>query len=217
MEPFKTIESVAAVIDQSDIDTDMILPAQFLLRIDREGLGQFAFHGVRQDPAKPFILDLPPFNTAKVIIGGERMGIGSSREQAVWSLVDFGIRCVIAPSFGEIFYANCFKNGVVAITMDGAPYEALKTAASAGAQLQIDLEKLVLTCGESQHAIDITPHQREGLLLGRDETAGILVDDLADIKAFETMQKAAAPWLYLVEDQLSTYYRHLNHSKSESL
>jgi 3-isopropylmalate/(R)-2-methylmalate dehydratase small subunit len=215
MEPFKTIDSVAAVIDQSDIDTDMILPAQFLLRIDREGLGQFAFHGVRQDPAKPFILDIPPFNTAKVIIGGERMGIGSSREQAVWSLVDFGIRCVIAPSFGEIFYANCFKNGVLAITMDGAPYEALKIAASAGARLHIDLEKLVLTCGENQHTIDVTSHQREGLLLGRDETAGILVDDLADIKAFETRQKTAAPWLYLSEDQLSTYYSHLDRSESE--
>lgn len=210
MEPFKTIQSVAAVIDQSDIDTDMILPAQFLLRIDREGLGQFAFHGVRQDPANPFILDQPPYDTAKIIIGGERMGIGSSREQAVWSLVDFGIRCVIAPSFGEIFYANCAKNGVLALTLDGEIYDALKKAGKDGAQMTVDLDASMLTCGDIAMPIEIDAHQREGMLLGRDETGAILADDAADIAAFETAQKRRAPWLYLSKDQLSTYFTHLD-------
>lgn len=209
MEPFQTLHSVAAVIDQSDIDTDMILPAQFLLRIDRQGLGRFAFHGVRQDPANPFILDRAPFDTAKIIIGGERMGIGSSREQAVWSLVDFGIRCVIAPSFGEIFYANCAKNGVLALTLEGGVYEAMKTAGKNGEQITVDLEACALTCGSMKTPIEIDAHQREGLLLGRDETGSILADDAADISAFEVAQKQRSPWLYLSEDQLSSYFTHL--------
>lgn len=214
MEAFRTLQSVAAVIAQTDIDTDMILPAQFLLRIDREGLGKFAFHGVRQDPANPFVLDRAPFNAAKIIIGGERMGIGSSREQAVWSLFDFGIRCVIAPSFGEIFYANCFKNGVLPITLDGPPYDALKVAASDGQVVTVDLDGETLSYSDTEITIEINAHQKEALQLGRDETATILADDVDDIAAFEAQQQKTAPWLLLTDAQLSTYFDHLDAKKA---
>lgn len=210
MEAFKTITSPAALIAQSDMDTDMILPAQFLLRIDREGLGDFLFHSLRQNPATPFTLDTPPFDEAKIIVGGERFGIGSSREQAVWSLVDFGIRCVIAPSFGEIFYANCAKNGVLAITLDGVDYRAVKEAAASGSRLTIRLDnQQIEIANHAPISFDLDASTRAALESGRDETDMILEEDGPDIAAFEAKQRQAAPWLHLTQDQLASYFSHI--------
>ena len=200
MEKFVSLTSVAAPLLENAIDTDIIFPARFLLLLDREGLGKYAFNEWR----KPgFVLDTPPYDTAQILVTGENFGTGSSREQAVWTLADLGIRCVIARSFGEIFYSNCFKNGVLPIRLTGADMDAVEAAAQAQDPLTVDLESKTVSLTDGRTiAFDVAEHQRRALLAGLDEVGVILADHSDAIADFEEKRRAASPWLDVSQARL---------------
>lgn len=207
MDAFISITSVAAPLPESDIDTDIIFPARFLLLLDRKGLGKHLFHERRHNKdGKIFVLDTPPWTEAKILVTQLNFGTGSSREHAVWSLSDFGIRCVIAESFGEIFYANCFKNGTLPVVAKGDDHAAIMAEAEAGHEITVDLEaqSVILADGRTI-GFDIEPHRKRSLLLGLDEIGAILADDEPSITAFEANHRAARPWLFLTKEQLSYF------------
>lgn len=202
MTPFETLTAVAAPLPESDIDTDVIFPARFLLLLDKAGLGKLLFHERRFTGGRPrpdFVLNRPPFDAARILVAGGNFGSGSSREQAVWALADFGIRCVVAPSFGEIFFANCFKNGVLPIVLPPDPHAAVLRAAEAGQAVTVDLDAQVIRAGAASGliAFDVDPHRKRSLLLGLDEIGAILADDAGDIARFEARHRARSPWLHL--------------------
>lgn len=208
MTPFHAITSVAAVVEEDDVDTDIIFPARFLLLPNKSGLGKHAFHERRQvaPGAQPFVLDRSPFDKAQILIASRNFGTGSSREQAVWALADFGIRCVIAASFGEIFYANCFKNGVLAIVRTGDAFSALQAAGKAGEEITVDLvAQTISTPAGLTQSFDVDVYRREALLEGLDEIGSILARDMDEVRAFEERQRVARPWLYLDRTELSFF------------
>jgi len=201
MEPFTTLHSIAASMPGKNIDTDIIFPARFLLLLEKAGIGKYAFFEKRYDaegrPRPDFILNTPRFSNAKILIGGDNFGCGSSREQAVWTLADFGIRCVIAPRFGEIFYANCFKSGVLPICLPEDSLVPLRAAADAGTTISIDLERQeISTPEEDTLTFEIEPRRKDALVNGWDETAIILNDEAEAITAFQDRQRQNMPWLY---------------------
>jgi 3-isopropylmalate/(R)-2-methylmalate dehydratase small subunit len=211
MEKFTRLASVAAPLPEADIDTDVIFPARFLLLLDRAGLAQCLFHERRQkgvSEQKPFVLDAPPFDKAAILVAGPNFGSGSSREQAVWALADFGIRCVIAPSLGEIFHFNCFRNAVLPVVLPPAEHARVMAAAERGAVVTVDLEaQEVRLEGEAAIGFTIDPYRRRALLLGQDDIGAILADDAAAIEDFEARQRAETPWLHLSAEQLSIFAR----------
>ena len=147
MRKFTTLTSIAAPLNETNIDTDIIFPARFLLIMDKLGLGKYAFNERRNTGIKGsnFVLDTPPYLGSEILVTGARFGIGSSREQAVWALTDLGIRCIIAPSFGDIFYANCLNNGLLPIEFNGAEYQLVMQAANEAEPITIDLATQTLT------------------------------------------------------------------------
>jgi 3-isopropylmalate/(R)-2-methylmalate dehydratase small subunit len=152
------------------------------------------------------VLNRAPFDRAAILVAGPNFGSGSSREQAVWALADFGIRCVIAPRFGEIFFSNCFKNGVLAITLEGEAHARVMAAAQSGRPLAVDLEAQEVRLPDgSAIPFSIDPYRKRALLLGLDEIGGILADDAGEIAAFERRQRLAAPWLHLTPAQLAFF------------
>jgi 3-isopropylmalate/(R)-2-methylmalate dehydratase small subunit len=186
MQPFRQLIGKAASLPQDNIDTDVIFPARFLTLTAREGLGVHAFAD------RPFRLAGTP-----VLVAGVNFGCGSSREQAVWALLDCGVRCVIAPGFGEIFAGNCIRNGMLPIVLGAAQVDALHTAAQAGETFSINLETCTVQAGDAPPVGFAIPEpQRQALLNGWDETAAILAHDGAAIDAFEQRQRDAQPWLY---------------------
>lgn len=209
MEKFTRLTSVAAPLPESDIDTDVIFPARFLLLPDKKGLGEQLFNERRTNrtgDGPRFVLDTPPYDKARILVTGRAFGTGSSREQAVWALADFGIRCVIAPSFGEIFFANCFKNGVLPIVLAEEPHGEVMAEARAARPLTIDLEAQQVQFEDGRAiGFDIDPYRKRMLLLGLDEIGMILADDLADIRDFEARQKEERPWLHLTAEQLAYF------------
>ena len=207
MKPFETIRSVAACLPEANVDTDTIFPARFLLLLDRDGLGRYAFHDRRFDsdrkPVPEFVLNRPPFDTARILIAGDGFGCGSSREQAVWALAGFGIGCVIAPGFGEIFHANCLKNGVLPVRLPQRHVDRLADRAQTGAVFTVDLGAGSISIGDEQLAsIDLAESQRQALLNGWDETDQIVRADGPRIDAFEAAQRETQPWLYEREEGL---------------
>jgi len=203
MRNFKTLCGIAAPINKANIDTDIIFPARFLLLMDKAGLGKHLFNEWRADPS--FILNSPPYNNTKILITGERFGIGSSREQAVWALTDFGIRCIIAPSFGDIFFNNCLKNGILPIALSGPAHKQLLEAGHNQTALNIDLAAQTITDGN--HApifFEIDAHAKEKLLSGLDEIGTIITNELHAIKAFEDQQRNKRPWHYLTNTNSKT-------------
>ncbi len=195
MQKLVRIESVAAVLPEANVDTDAIFPARFLLLTTRDGLGRHLFQDRRQNADFP--LNDPAVRDAKILVAGENFGCGSSRENAVWALADYGIRVVVAPSFGEIFHTNCFRNSVLPITLDAENLATIQSAAASGATLAVDLAAQSITLPDgAKVAFDIEPNRREALLNGWDETALILHRDAADIAAFEARQRETLPWLY---------------------
>ena len=201
MKPFLTIDSVAACLPGQNIDTDAIYPARFLLLMDREGLGDYLFHDWRFDrngkATGAFVLDTEPFSKAQILIAGSGFGCGSSREQAVWALTGFGIRCVIAPSFGEIFAGNATKNGLLTITLPVETVQNLSVAAQRGARFRIDLGDRTLGVDNQQIAtIDIPEGRRQALLNGWDETDVLLREEGEAISSFEARHRIAQPWLF---------------------
>jgi len=193
MEPFTRVTAAVASLPDRDIDTDIIFPARFLLITEKVGLGQYAFYERRmQDGVERADFPLQPGRCA-ILVAGDNFGCGSSREQAVWALHDLGVRCIIAPSFGEIFQANCYRNGVLPITLPEALCSALRRCPS----LTVDLADEEIT-GESTDTIrfEAPPWRREALLHGWDEVLTLLHSQGARITAFEEVRRAAAPWLF---------------------
>jgi len=202
MKKFTTLTGVAAPMPLINIDTDMIIPKQFLKTITRSGLGKSLFFEMRYDDAGKelpnFVLNQKPYRNAEIIVAGDNFGCGSSREHAPWALEDFGIRAVIAPSFADIFFGNCYKNGMLPIVLPQAQIDVLMAdAASDNARvLTIDLpnQKVIRANGES-FSFEINPTSKIQLLEGLDEI-GQTLQRSAEIAGFEQRQHASQPWLW---------------------
>jgi 3-isopropylmalate dehydratase small subunit len=201
MTPFTTLVSLAVPILENNLDTDIIVPARFLLRTEKTGLGQTAFFERRYDsagqPRPEFPLNQPRFANAQILLAGENFGCGSSREHAVWALADLGLRCIIAPSFGEIFESNCARNGMLPLTLDATHVAGLARDADRGDPIAIDLIACTVTGGDgTATAFSIQPDRRTALLNGWDEAARITAQHGGEISAFEQRQQAQTPWLW---------------------
>jgi len=199
MDSFVVLSGVAAPLPMVNVDTDMIMPKQFLKTIKRTGLGKSAFFDMRYDENElerpEFILNKRPFRNAKILIAGKNFGCGSSREHAPWGLLDFGIRCVIAPSFADIFYNNCFKNGILCVALPQEQVDVLSKQAN-GAEFTVDLERMEITApNESKTTFELDPTRRHNMLNGLDDIA-LTLQRIDKIKAFESKQKVEQPWLY---------------------
>jgi 3-isopropylmalate/(R)-2-methylmalate dehydratase small subunit len=201
MQPFTRLTAVAAPIDLPNIDTDRIIPARFLRRPRESGVGPLLFHDVRFDATggerADFVLNRPAYREARMLVTAENFGCGSSREMAVWALVDHGIRVVIGPSFGDIFFENCFKNGLLAIVVPGETGSDLRSALAArpGATLTVDLEaQTIAGAAEPPIRFEVDAFRKHGLLTGRDELA-LTLEHLPAIEAFEARRRVEMPWL----------------------
>ena len=185
-----------------DIDTDMIIPKQYLKTIKRTGLGKHLFDEMRYDASgkeiPQFVLNRLAYRKASILVAGENFGCGSSREHAPWALLDFGIRCVIAPSFADIFYNNCFKNGILPIVLPKEDVAKLFDDAERGANavITIDLEKQEITGPDGGRLhFEIDPFRKHCLLNGLDDI-GLTLQKAAEIDTYEARQRAAQPWLW---------------------
>lgn len=199
MEPFETLTAIATPFYRSNVDTDVIIPAEHLKTITRLGLGKYCFQTVRYDEngrvlnSSPF--DHPPFSAGKILVAGPNFGCGSSREHAVWALMDLGYKCVIAPSFADIFFGNAIKNGLLLITLPEAEVQELVSKAT-GKAFTVDLENQTITLPDGETTdFDIDDFRKERLLKGLDEIALTLQDE-DQITAFEERDRASRPWLY---------------------
>ena len=201
MEAFTRLTAVAAPLELPNIDTDRVIPARFLRRPREAGFGPLLFHDVRFDAAgapKPdFVLNHPAYRDARILVTAENFGCGSSREMAVWALMDYGIRVVIGPSFGDIFFENCFKNGALAVVLPADVAAGLRRALAErpGATLTVDLEGQTVI-GPAGEAIrfEIDAFRKHGLLTGQDEVEMTLAR-LPAIEAFEARRRDEMPWL----------------------
>jgi 3-isopropylmalate/(R)-2-methylmalate dehydratase small subunit len=200
MEKFTTLTGIAAHLPMINVDTDMIIPKQYLKTIKRTGLGKGLFAELRYDengePIPDFVLHKPPYTAAKILIAGENFGCGSSREHAPWALLDFGFRCIIAPSFADIFYNNCFKNGILPIILPQEEINKLIDDASRGANatITVDLEAQEIR-GPDGGVIhfDIDPHRKRCLMEGIDDI-GLTMEKAEAIETFEKKSAASRPW-----------------------
>jgi len=200
-QPFTTVSGRAAVMREENIDTDIIFPARFLLITARAGLGEYAFHDRRFDGSGAevpgYVLNTAPFRDAPVVVAGANFGSGSSREQAVWALVGRGMRAVISSSFGEIFYSNCLRNGVVPILLSEDELAVMMDAAETGAAFTVDLEAQELRVeGLPTRTFEVPAERRLAMLNGWDETDQIVNQYGDEIAAFERGQRGIQPWLY---------------------
>ena len=201
MQKFDKLTGVAAPMDIINIDTDMIIPKQFLKTIKRSGLGVSLFHEMRYDlegkELPEFVLNTAPYRDAKILVAGDNFGCGSSREHAPWALLDFGIRCVISTSFADIFYNNCFKNGILPIQVSAADREALMADAAdtENPQLSIDLvEKTISRPNGAVINFDLDPFRRQCLLDGLDDI-GLTLEKASSIDGYEAARQNSHPWL----------------------
>ncbi|HDV5691872.1 TPA: 3-isopropylmalate dehydratase small subunit [Legionella pneumophila] len=197
MQAFKTITGAMAYLPIANIDTDMIIPKQYLKTIKRTGLGAWLFAEMRYDeknqPKPDFILNQPNFQQTKILLAEENFGCGSSREHAVWSLLDFGIQVVIAPSFADIFYSNCFKNGLLPIILPKVDIQRIVERSNN--LVTVDLESQIIRVDTLEIPFSIDAWRRETLLKGLDEIGETLIYEQA-IMAFEIKQKVTQPWLF---------------------
>ena len=202
MEKFTSLTGVAAPLPMINVDTDKIIPKQFLKTIKRTGLGKNLFDEMRYTPdgkEKPdFVLNRPAYRKAAILVAGANFGCGSSREHAPWALLDFGIRCVIAPSFADIFYNNCFKNGILPIKLPQSEVDKLMDDAERGANavVSIDLDKQEIR-GPDGGCIrfDLDPFRKHCLLNGLDDI-GLTLEKGSAIDSFEAKNKGTQPWLW---------------------
>jgi 3-isopropylmalate/(R)-2-methylmalate dehydratase small subunit len=202
MDAFTTLTGIAAPLPMANVDTDKIIPARFLKTIARTGLGKSLFANLRynEDGSEnpDFVLNQPPYRQAEVLIAHENFGCGSSREHAPWALLDFGIRCVIAPDFADIFHNNSFKNGILPVKLPREVCDQLMEDASLGAnaRITVDLERQVVVRPNGEEiAFEIDPLRRHLLLNGLDDI-GQTMQQAPAIDSFEAQQRAAQPWLY---------------------
>lgn len=211
MTPFTTHEGLAAPLDRANVDTDQIIPKQFLKSIRRTGFGDNLFDAWRyndegemgktpneRDINREFVLNLPRFQGASLLLARENFGCGSSREHAVWALREYGFRCVLAPSFADIFFNNCFKNGVLPIVLDNAAIVALFERIQAGEDLRIavDLAAQSVVVGEATYHFEVGEQRKQSLLQGLDEIGGTLAQADA-IRSFEASYRRRRPWTFL--------------------
>lgn len=202
MENFTTLTGVAAPMPLVNIDTDMIIPKQFLKTIKRTGLGANLFDEMRFDrdgnEIEDFVLNQPAYREAQILVAGDNFGCGSSREHAPWALLDFGIRCVISTSFADIFYNNCFKNGILPVVLPQEQVDALMKDAEKGAnsRITVDLEEQVITGSDGEtYTFDVDPFKKHCLLNGLDDIGLTVENAAASIDAYETRVSAERPWV----------------------
>jgi 3-isopropylmalate dehydratase len=199
MPSFTTLKGKAAALDLQNIDTDMIIPKQFLKTIKRTGLGVSAFYEMRynEDGSErdDFVLNKPAYRDSTILVAGDNFGCGSSREHAPWAINDFGIRCVISTSFADIFFNNCFKNGMLPIKLPEAQVRELMADADAGGELEVDLaEQVIKRPDGSEIAFDVDPFRKNCLLNGLDDI-GLTLQKEDKIGAFEETRSKEFPWL----------------------
>jgi len=201
MEPFEPLHAVAAALPVPNIDTDQIIPARFLWRKRGDGWGHLLFHDLRFDdagsPRPQFVLNRPELTGARILLADRNFGCGSSRETAVWALYDYGIRSVLAPSFGDIFFNNCFQNGLLPVVLQPPALEAMMAMVqhSPGSSIGIDLERQCVSGPDgAEHAFEIDPFRKQCLLAGSDEVAFTLGLE-RELEAFERAYQAKLPWL----------------------
>ena len=199
MQKFNSLTSIPVYLPIVNIDTDMIIPKQFLKTIKRTGLGKNLFFEMRYDDngneIKDFILNQEPHNQSKILIAGKNFGCGSSREHAPWALLDFGITCVISSSYADIFYSNCFKNGILPITLPEEKIKELSEYSKRKEEISIDLNEEKIIFGNSKIKFDIDPFKKKCLLEGLDDIALSLAKK-EKITTFEENLKNSKPWIF---------------------
>jgi len=204
MQSFTKLSGIAAPLAIDNVDTDMIIPKQFLKTIKRTGLKEGLFYEMRYDVSgkkiENFVLHRSPYDHAEILVSGANFGCGSSREHAPWALLDFGIRCVIAESFADIFYNNCFKNGILPVQLPKEQVERIREVAeSQHPEIRVDLESQKITAGNEIFKFEIDPFRKNCLLKGLDDI-GLSLEKKSKIDAFEASQQHLQPWLYAAEE-----------------
>lgn len=201
MEKFTKISGIAAPLPLINVDTDMIIPKQFLKTIKRSGLGVNLFDEMRYDDDRneipDFVLNKPQYRDAEILVAGDNFGCGSSREHAPWALLDFGIRCVIAPSYADIFFSNCFKNGILPIVLPQEQVDILMKDAEKGsnARIEVDLEAQTITSSDGEvFSFEVDPFKKHCLINGLDDI-GLTLEKADSIKSYESRLSAERPWV----------------------
>lgn len=202
MEPYQKHVSIVALMNRNNVDTDQIVPKQFLKKVSRNGFGKHLFHDWRfnKDGSDnpEFELNFPEFKGAGVLLAGDNFGCGSSREHAPWAIGDFGFKAIISTSYADIFYNNCFKNGILPIVVDQATWDVLRDEVERfpGVQFEVDLEgQMLSTPGGTEVSFEVDAFRKNNLLKGLDDIAVSLQSE-AEITAFEEKHKKAQPWLW---------------------
>jgi 3-isopropylmalate/(R)-2-methylmalate dehydratase small subunit len=204
MQPYTKHESIAALMNRSNVDTDQIIPKQFLKKVERSGFGVHLFHDWRYNddgvtPNPDFELNKPAFQGAKILVVGDNFGCGSSREHAPWAIADYGFNTIISTSYADIFYNNCFKNGILAIIVNQAQLDALmaEIAANEGVKFTVDLEnRAVTTPAGNGFTFEIDPFRQGNLLSGLDDI-GLTLKHVDKIDQYEVQHKQNYPWLWV--------------------
>ena len=199
MQKFNTLKSIPAYLSTANVDTDMIIPKQFLKTIKRTGLGKNLFFEMRYDNqgsvVSDFVLNKDPYSSSKILIAGKNFGCGSSREHAPWALLDFGITCVISSSFADIFHNNCFKNGILPVTLEEEKIKELSEYANRKEEISIDLVQEKVLYGNNEVSFKVDPFKKKCLLEGLDEIA-LSLKKSNKIKNFENNLKSKKPWIF---------------------
>ena len=198
MEKFNNLRSIPSYLSLQNIDTDMIIPKQFLKTIKRTGLGKSLFYEMRYDENgkrnENFILNKEPYNKSKILLAGKNFGCGSSREHAPWALSDFGIKCVISASFADIFYNNCFKNGILPIKIDDKIVIELAEYSNRKEEIEISLEKQEIKYGNKVANFELDPFKKKCLMEGLDDIA-LSMEKISSIDNYEKKIQATKPWV----------------------
>jgi 3-isopropylmalate dehydratase, small subunit len=199
MQKFNKVKGIPAYLPIVNIDTDMLIPKQFLKTIKRTGLGKNLFYEMRYDEKgiknDQFILNQSPYDKSKILIAGKNFGCGSSREHAPWALLDFGITCVISSSYADIFYNNCFKNGILPIVIDEEKIKQISEYSSRKEEIEIDLVNQVIKFGNNEIKFEIDPFKKKCLLEGLDDIA-LSLKKTDKIMSFENKLKNSKPWIF---------------------
>ena len=198
MEKFNNLRSIPSYLSLQNIDTDMIIPKQFLKTIKRTGLGKSLFYEMRYDENGKenveFILNREPYNKSKILLAGKNFGCGSSREHAPWALSDFGIKCVISASFADIFYNNCFKNGILPIKIDDKIVIELAEYSNRKEEIEISLERQEIKYGNKVSNFELDPFKKKCLMEGLDDIA-LSMEKISSIDDYEKKLQATKPWV----------------------
>ena len=198
MKKFNILKGIPASLPMINIDTDKIIPKQFLKTIKRTGLGKGLFFEMRHDEngkkIKEFVLNKEPYNNSSILLAGKNFGCGSSREHAPWALLDFGIKCVISPSFADIFYNNCFKNGMLPIILEEKQIEELTQYSERKESIKINLEEQEIVFGNKRIKFEIEPYKKKCLLHGLDDIA-LSLEQSEKISSYENKLKKNKPWI----------------------